>query len=204
MNFLDFIKKHILYILGVFLFIIGTGLLLLFSPIRNPDQVESQEILLGGISLDNWGIWITMIGAVLASLWAMYQYSKNLAFKQQEKASEIAKSFADSLTQKCTIICTVIEKSSLNNILNFKNIDCFSFSQFNTNEIRNIYNDDNFISKYKEERKMANLNTIYYNLLETLISNETFDEIHSKHVQYTTKQARDLFKCGNERSPFFI
>lgn len=177
---------------------------MLLSPIKNPEQVESQEILLGGISLDNWGIWITIIGAIIASLWAMYQYSKNLSFKQQEKASEIAKCFADNLTQKCMIVCIVIEKSILNDILDFKNKDCFCFSQFNTNEIRNIYNDDNFISRYKEIREKADLNNIYYNLLEALISIETFDEIQIKHPTYTTGQARKLFQLGNIRFAVFI
>lgn len=148
MSFFDYIKKHIGYLILTLIFIIGTGFFLLLLPINNAIEVESQEIKLFGISLDNWEIWITVIGAVIASVWAMYQYTKTEALRQQEKASEIAKSFATTLTNKCNIICTVIEKSSLNEILDFRNKDCFCFSTFNTNEIRRVQVLNMYISHY--------------------------------------------------------
>lgn len=204
MSFFDYIKKHIGYLILTLIFIIGTGFFLLLLPINNAIEVESQEIKLFGISLDNWEIWITVIGAVIASVWAMYQYTKTEALRQQEKASEIAKSFATTLTNKCNIICTVIEKSSLNEILDFRNKDCFCFSTFNTNEIRRVYDDDNFISKYKEAKKKANLNTVYYNVLESLISLESLSDIQKRHTTYVTQQARKLFILDNASLPFLF
>lgn len=204
MSFIDYIKKHLGYLILTLIFIIGTGFFLLLLPINNAIEVESQEIKLFGISLDNWEIWITVIGAVIASVWAMYQYTKTEALRQQEKASEIAKSFATTLTNKCNIICTVIEKSSLNEVLDFKNKDCFCFSTFNTNEIRRVYDDDNFISKYKEAKKKADLNTVYYNVLESLISLESLSDIRKSHTIYETQQARKLFILDNSSLPFLF
>lgn len=204
MSFIDYIKKHLGYLILTLIFIIGTGFFLLLLPINNAIEVESQEIKLFGISLDNWEIWITVIGAVIASVWAMYQYTKTEALRQQEKASEIAKSFATTLTNKCNIICTVIEKSSLNEVLDFKNKDCFCFSTFNTNEIRRVYDDDNFISKYKEAKKKADLNTVYYNVLESLISLESLSDIRKSHTTYETQQARKLFILDNSSLPFLF
>ena len=202
MNFFTFLRKHILYIIGIILFLIGTGFLLLLSPIKNPVQVESQEILLCGISLNNWGIWITIIGAILASLWAIYEYSKSVSFRQQEKASEIAKSFSESLTTKCFIICQVFFASKLNSflVLNEKSYDSFKF--FNTNEIRTIYNDDNFIEKYIQEFKQSSLDQIYYRMLDSRISFNTFNSLTESNKIYSEKEAKELFKLNNSNFPF--
>lgn len=210
MSFLDFLKKHILYIIGVILFIIGTGLLLLFSPIRNPEQVESQEILLGGISLENWGIWITIIGAILASLWAMYQYSKTASLKQQEKASDIAKAFSDDLLKKCSTVNTVYQNSILNSFIEDIKKSRTPLIDFNTDELREITNDDDFPSYYKELKFSIDFDYLYYRVLEKRITTnseykekyKSIDHSAESPRSYSTEDARKLFILDNQNYPF--
>lgn len=203
-NFINYIFEHLLCIIVLILILVISLVVLRSFPTIMPKDVQSQEIYILGISLNNISIWFTAIGLIFTALWSMYQYTKNKNANQQEKASEIAKSFAEQLTQKCTIISNVFEKSSLFEILDFNNIDCLYFSTFNTNEIRNIYNDDNYISKYKEAKKQANLNTVYYNVLESLISVESYDTIKNNHKSYTTQEARELFILDNANMPFLF
>ena len=131
-----------------------------------------QQIFIFGLSLDNCCTIFTIIGAIFAVTWAIHEYDKNAKLRQQEKASNIAKSFSDRLTIECSIICCVISNSEIFHLLELSTKKYDSFKVFNTNEIRNVYNDDNFIEKYKKIKKQSDLDQIYYRLLETRISFE--------------------------------
>lgn len=206
MNFIDYIKNHIFYVIICITLIIGSGFLLLFLPIKNPIQVESQEITLFGISLNNWGIWITLIGTVFASIWAMYQYTKSSSLRQQEKSSEIAKSFSDGLLKKCSTLIAVYENSPLSELIKRKpcSID------FNTEELRELTNDDDFPSNYKEIKESIDFDNLYFRVLESRITtakeyNEKFKSIDAKENEkyiYTTREAQSLFTLDNSAFPF--
>lgn len=202
MNFIDFMKSHFIYLIICILFVILSGFLLLLFPIQNPTQIESQEITFFGISLNNWGIWITIIGAILASIWAVYEYTKATSIRQQEKASEIAKSFSQKLTTKCSIIYGVLENSELYNLLEIKSKNYDNFKIFNTNEIRIIYNDDNFIEKYKRTYTEAELDQIYYRILDTRISFNDFKTLTQHNKHYEENEAKSLFVLDNSYLPF--
>lgn len=173
-------------------------------PIRDADPVESQEIKLLGISLDNWEIWITIAGAVVASIWGVYQINKNESTDEQEKASEITSTFINGLSNKCKIVCTVFELSRLNILLDFKNKDCYCFSKFTPEEIQQVYQNVDFLAFYKQAKLNADLDTVYYNYLENLVSIETIDEIQKKHKKYSTEEVRSLFILENSNLPFYF
>lgn len=166
MNFIDYIKKHIIYVIICITLIIGSGFLLLFLPIKNPIDVESQEITLFGISLNNWGIWITLIGTVFASIWAMYQYTKSSSLRQQEKSFEIAKNFSDGLLKKCSTLIAVYENSPLFKLIKRKpcSID------FNTEELRDLTSNDDFPSEYKKIKESIDFDNLYFRVLESRIT----------------------------------
>ena len=210
MNFLDYIKKHFWYIFGVIIFIIGSGLLLSLSSIKNATQVESQEILLFNISLNNWGIWITIIGALLASIWAMYQYTKSTSIRQHEKASEIAKIFSDDLLNKCSTVIAVYQNSPLNEfILKLKSSN-YMLNDFNTEELREIFKYDDFPSDYKKLKSSIDFDYIYFRVLENRITVKSeYKEKYDKNEQnkamqdsFSTTDARNLFILENLYYPF--
>lgn len=202
MNFLIYVKEHLLCFALVLLFFILAGVVLVHLPIYNPTNIEEQQIMILGVSLGNWSIWLTICGLIVTALWSAYQYTKNVSRKQQEKASIIAKSFSEQLTIKCAIICTVIQNSELYDFLELDSKSYESFKTFNTNEIRAIYNDDDFVEKYKELKSKVDLNTIYYRLLDSFTSFEKFEDITSQNKTYTVEEAHKLFNSEYSYLPF--
>ena len=211
MNFLDYLKKNFIYLLICIVIVCFSGFLLLFLPTKNPTQVESQEITLFGISLNNLGIWITIIGALFASIWAMYQYTKNTSIRQQEKASEIARIFSNGLLAKCTIVISVFQNTPIIKLIDqLKNFPSFEIREFTTDEIREITGDDDFPTEYKKVKKSVDFDYIYYRVLEQRITNtseykekyEKSKNDNSSSNKYSTKEARDLFVLDNLSLPF--
>lgn len=209
---IEAIKRHpkrTLFIICIFLFILIAVIVSNFMQkflginimtIINSEEV--QQILILGFSLDNWCTFITMLGVLTGAIWGLIQYDKSVKLRQQEKATIIAQSFSDKLTLKCMLICSVIENSPLGQLLELQDKDCFSFNNFNTAEIRQVYNDDNFPEKYNNIKEMSNLDVIYYNILESRISTTPLLDIVKKHTKYNTIQARKLFILDNEGLPF--
>ncbi|MCI8470271.1 MAG: hypothetical protein HFJ35_02065 [Clostridia bacterium] len=210
MNFIEYIKTHIVYFIVSIAIIIISGFFLLLLPIQNPTQVESQEILLWGISLDNWGIWITIIGAVIASIWAMYEYTKATSIRQQEKAYEIAKIFSNGLLKKCSIVIAVYENSPLNPLINNEKVKNYTFQDFTTEELRELTNDDDFPSKYKKINNSIDFDYLYYRVLESRITTyseykkkyESIDKEKQNKHSYTSNDAKALFVFDNSSFPF--
>lgn len=207
-NLVEKYRKTLLKISIIYLSFILLLILLVFKKHFNINYIyfitseECQQIFILGISLDNWCTIITIASIVAGAYWAVHQYNKSIILRQQEKATIVAQSFSEKLTLKCTLICSVIENSPLENLLKLKEFDCFCFSNFNTNEIRQVYKDDDFIEKYTNLKSFSELDIIYYNLLESKVSTMTFSEIVKKHNKYTTHQARKLFILDNEGLPF--
>lgn len=132
-----------------------------------PDTIESQQIRVLGITIENWAQWITIIALPYTAGWAFYQFKKNNSAKKQEKAVQIGKEFSNKLIDKCGIINDVFRCSSLNQILKFdeKNYDDFRF--FNVDELRRIYKDDNFPTIYADKlnNSIQELDDIYHERL---------------------------------------
>lgn len=206
MNFIDYIKTHIVYFILCIIFIVGSGFFLLILPIQNPIQVESQEIALFGISLNNWGIWLTIIGAIFASVWAMFQYTKASSIRQQEKASEIAKVFSDGLLKKCSTLIAVYRNSPLYPFIEHKPVS----QDFNTEELREITENDDFPSDYKKIKDTIDFDYLYYRVLESRITTQKeykekfkkIDDDEAEQYVYTTEEARELFVLDNSSFPF--
>lgn len=208
----DAIKRHpkrTMFVCGIIIFILAiiliSNILTTYFSIQFisifPSE-EEQQILIFNISLSNWCTLITMLGVIIGAIWGLIQYDKRVKLRQQEKATIIAQSFSDKLTLKCMLICSVFENSPLGQLLELQEKDCFSFNNFNTSEIRQVYNDDNFPEKYNNIKKLSNLDLIYYNILESRISTTPLSDIVEKHTNYNTIQARKLFILDNEGLPF--
>lgn len=202
MNFIEYLKSHWIYVTICIIFIILSCFALTLFPSQTPQEAENQEIFILGITLNNWGIWLTIIATIIASIWALYQYNKSVIKKQQERASEIAKSFSDNLAFKCSIIYGVLENSDIAKLLELDKKNYDSFKVFNTNEIRSVYSNDNFIEKYKKVYNSSNLDKIYYRILNTRISSSSFQELNLENKEYTDSEARGLFILTNSEYPF--
>lgn len=217
-HFFDFIKyiwERILCIVITLLIIIAIILLLLqFSNIKNPKEIESQQILINNISLDNWVSIITVIGLIITAIWSMYQYTKNKALQQQEKSAQIAKIFSDNLLEKCGIIIHVFKHSKLNNIVEYVSQPANIFQNFTTNELREIFENDDFPNIYKKIKNNSELDDLYYSYLESKITVENeylekYKDPNSANTRaviklhhYTTEEATVLFKLNNANLPF--
>lgn len=147
--------------------------------------IETQQIKFLGITIENWAQWITIITIPYTAGWTIFQFKKNISAKKQEKAAQIGKEFSQNLVNKCGIIYDVFRASSLNELLEFdqKNYDDFKF--FNVDELRRIYNDDDFPTKYMERRNnsLQELDEIYH---ERLIKSIT-PLINKKKVEIDIK-----------------
>ena len=145
MNFFTYIKEHLLCFILIVAFFILAGIVLVNLPINNPENIEAQQILICGVSLENWSIWYTFVGLIITALWSMYQYTKNIARKQQERGAEIAKLFAHDLLNKCTILGKVILKSGIGELFKLEELDYRVFKNFDRDEIFDIYGKDELI-----------------------------------------------------------
>lgn len=155
--------KYVILLMAFILFLLGIFL----CEKTEPDSIETQQIKFLGVTIENWGQWITIITIPYTAGWAIFQFKKNISAKKQEKAAEIGKEFSKDLINKCGIINAVYKASSLNELLKFdeKNYDDFRF--FNADELRKIYRDDNFPTIYNETRiKLADeLDGLYHHVL---------------------------------------
>lgn len=147
-NFVKYLWERIICIILLLIFIIIiTFLFFSNSIILNPEGVESQQILFLGISLENLVAWFTSIALIATALWSMYQYTKNKISKQQEKASEIAQDFSNTLIEKMGIISDVLMPNHEIQKMITKIVKSKKLNQFTTLEIRNILEDEKCFEK---------------------------------------------------------
>lgn len=135
----------VVVLVGLFLFL--SVWLSKYCNIQNPTEVESQEIYIYGISLDNWCTWITLFGLLFTAIWSMHQYNKNKLSKQQEKASEIAKDFSNELIEKMGIIFDVLMPNIVMQKMVSKIVKSNKLNQFTTIEISAILDDKDCFDK---------------------------------------------------------
>lgn len=150
-NLLKFIVERlfcILLTLGFVLLI--TYFFFSHVQVQNPDSIESQQILLFGISLENLSIWFTFIGLIITAFWSILQYNKNKAIQQQEKAAEIAADFADNIIEKLALISDSLMPNQEIQKMVAQIVNSKKLSQFTTWEIASILNDENCFQKYRQ------------------------------------------------------
>lgn len=209
LGFLNYIKERWYIFLIIAILFIGSSILLFNFSRQTPDNFETQEIFIFDISLNNWGIWITALGGVLALFWGIYQFDKSKNLSQQEKGAEIAKLFSDELLNKCYIIGTVISKSSLGDLLDLKHINMNNLKRFDREEISNLYENQQFWNSYEDCFNNGDLQLTYLHLLEHRISTKSIKEIiykNSKEItsiiekimskKYSKRQLNDLKAKG--------
>ena len=186
LGFLNYIKERWYIFLIIAILFIGSSILLFNFSRQTPDNFETQEIFIFDISLNNWGIWITALGGVLALFWGIYQFDKSKNLSQQEKGAEIAKLFSDELLNKCYIIGTVISKSSLGDLLDLKHINMNNLKRFDREEISNLYENQQFWNSYEDCFNNGDLQLTYLHLLEHRISTKSIKEIIYKNSKEIT------------------
>lgn len=170
-------------------------------PIINPDTFENQQILILGISLENWGIWYTAIGLIITAFWSIYQFRKSLSRKQQEKGAEISKLVSQSLLYKCSVLGEVIMKSELNKIFDFDKLKPSVFTNFDKAELLTLFdNNDEIFHKIRTILSSDEIQQIYFRYLEIHISQKKYSEIANK--KYSDEEAEKLFKLDNINMPF--
>lgn len=195
-NFFNYIKEHLLCLILIIVFFILAGVILVNLPINNPESIESQQILIFGVSLENWSIWYTICGLIVTALWSMYQYTKNIARKQQEKGAEIAKLFAHDLLRKSSILANVILKSEIETLFNLEKQDYRVFRNFDKTEIYDIYKKDN------------NVDYMFLKLKQILISDEIqkiYIDCLKENIKFSSSDKSDnysdLFTLDNSNMP---
>ncbi len=209
-NWFGYAKEHLVRIIFMaLLFVNFCYVLTLFPKVFEGGE---QHILICGITLSNWSIWLGILGILCAAIWALYEYDKSRISTQQEKASEIAKTFSDDLLVKCGIIIAVFQNSPLNGLI--EQIDTLNspFKHFTTDELREITNNDDCPSLYKKNKQKIDFDEIYFKILEQRISTkyeykQKYEKVedpksNNKEKFFTTNEAKKLFVLDNATLPF--
>lgn len=158
------ILTFIIFVILIILFFIAFAEIL---PINNNIQV----IKFFGITLQNWGTILAIFGTIFTLVWAMFQYDKQLARTQQEKAYDVAKVFSEELIIKTNIVGAVLESyEPLKEI--YSKIDFEKLKRFDIYEIIDISKDEKIIDRFNEIYLSDDLNTYFHNFVK-----EKFPEI---------------------------
>lgn len=186
-NFLVYIFEHLLCIIVLILIFVTSFFILKSFPCAMPKDVQSQEIYVLGISLNNIGIWFTAIGLIVTAFWSIYQFTKSKILKQQEKASEIAQDFSDNLIERMGLISDVLmPNQEVQNMI--KKLDTSKLTQFTVVEMLEIMNDEKCFEKF---HKIINSKRTQKRYNETLnsrynkIEKEKFDSYFPLLIENT-------------------
>lgn len=133
--------------------------------IVNSDEV--QQILIFGISLDNWCTLLTMFGVVIGAGWGLIQYDKNMKLRQQEKASEIAQDFANNLIEKTALISDTLMSNKEFQKMIVKIVKSKKLNQFTYWEIIDNLGDKQCFNKCEQIIRSKRTQQKYTQLLKT-------------------------------------
>ena len=133
--------------------------------IVNSDEV--QQILIFGISLDNWCTLLTMFGVLIGAGWGLIQYDKNMKLRQQEKASEIAQDFANNLIEKTALISDTLMSNKEFQKMIVKIVKSKKLNQFTYWEIIDILGDKQCFNKCEQIIRSKITQQKYTQLLKT-------------------------------------
>ncbi len=218
LDLLDEIKQYLIdlikwiikkgrYILLALIILIGI-ILIFYLPRREPEKVESQELYVFGVSISNLASGITIITIPITAIWALYQYKKSVKNRQQERASNIAKEFAENLVEKLSIIEKAYINSDFSKFMLAKEESVNKIKYFNRDEIRNIFQKDSYPDDYIKYRKAnkKQLDDIYHLVLycknsEYDNSPNKFDDIKKRILENKiTSKDRKCLKEGIKKS----
>lgn len=208
-NFLSYILEHLLCIVILVIVFIVAFFVLKILPSNMPNEIQSQEIYIFGISLNNFGIWFTAIGLIITAFWSIYQFAKNISRKQQEKGASIAKEFTNGLLDKCGLVTIIYKKSPLYRILN-SHQEYNSFRNFTISELRDVYRDE-LPDIYKNLEDQCELDKIYHSILKSRISpyeaNSTDSKPNNKKAAKKNNKSLNidydnLFVLDNKNLPY--
>ncbi len=193
-NLLKILFFDSLKIIGVIIiiFIVFSASVFIFNKcdIQTPADMESQEIFIYGISLSNWGTWITLIGLIFTAIWSMHQYIRSRNLSQQEKASLIAQDFAGNLIERMSLISGVLmQNQEVQRII--KIIDANNISQFTRIEAKEIFDNANCFDDFSKILKSKKTQQRYNKILNENYNNkekERFDSNFNVLVSNTLNQ----------------
>lgn len=164
---INIIKKHPIRSWSIFVLVCILTFLVFLKNKFNLDWVkitsseEQQEFLFVGLSLNNWGFIITIIGAILGVPWALHQYKMAKRVRQQEKAAKIANQFAENLIDDTTIIGEVLKRyDKLTPI--YKKINFKKLKRFDIYELEQLSGSENLANDFNEIIKSEEINNYFH------------------------------------------
>lgn len=181
-NLLKVLFFNIIKIIGIIIiiFIVFSVSVFIFKKcdIKTPSNVESQEIFIYGISLSNWGTWITLVGLIFTAIWSMHQYIKSRNLSQQEKASLIAQDFANNLIEKMSLISDVLmQNQEIQKMI--KIIDENTLSQFTRIEAQEMFGNENCFDKFSKILKSKKTQQRYNKILSENYNSKEIEKFDS-------------------------
>ena len=208
MHYIKYLLNHWRRLLIFLIILIIFVLLILFGaeiePVSKNFGDGEQLIIIFGITLQNWGTMLAIIGTIITLLWAIYEYDKRRSIMQQEKAAEIANIFSTEIVEKLSIIGDVLTS---NKIISdgLKKVNQRYISRFDIYEMKEILskhksikNTDNFIENILNEIKSSKMQEEYEKLLDIVYSEEEKKRFPKKFlmlVQITLNRLE--FVCMN-------
>lgn len=133
-----------------------------------------QNVYIKGITIGNISIMISSITLVIAAIWAVFQYDKNIKARQQSKGSMICFRFSDKIVKKLSIICSVLEKQKIikEEVLTINPADIHDFDLGEFSEIND--NCEEILMKYKKLLESKKIEKDYYEACQKVYSDDDF------------------------------
>lgn len=195
-----YLREHFIRFFMITLIFLLAVSILPFCQIENTvvdGVITEQHILILGITLSNWGTYITAVGLFITAMWALYQFDKNKTMKQQEKAADIAKEFADILAEKLSIISAVLTSNKKIAKL-LSSIDKNKLQSFDRYEIKNISSNPKIFSEYLNEFSSKNIQKSYEELLRKVYNQDEIKKFNSNFQLLVENTLNELeYICMN-------
>ncbi len=151
-NWYYFTKEHLVGIC-FFIFLISFFILTIFkleivNTFDNDGNFTQQTIFITNITIDNWLTWFSIVSICCGLIWALYQYNKKQKGKQQEKASELAKDFANNFVEKLGLISDTLMQNDTIKKLVSSVVKSEQLNQFTSMEIIKILGNSDCFTQY--------------------------------------------------------
>lgn len=204
-NWINYIIEHLVRIIFISLLLFFTCFVfIIFSSkvnIFEQNLLTEQHILFFGITLENWSVFLAIVGIVGTAIWALYEFDKRNSRNQQEKGAEIANIFSEHLLRECYILGTVIKQTEFCSKLKLSQLKYTAFKNFDRNEISRLYPNYNLIfSDITNFITSDEAQQIYLRILESQVSFSSYENLKSK--KYSSEEAKALFILDNKDFPF--
>ena len=153
-NWWYFLKEHLVGTLFFFsLIFFFTSSIFKLKIVNTYDEEKrfiQQTIFIADITLDNWFTWFSIVSIGCGLIWTLYQYNKKQKGKQQEKASEIAKDFANNFVEKLGLISDTLMQNNTIQELVTSVVKSQQLNQFTSMEIIKILKNTECFTQYNE------------------------------------------------------